>query len=299
MADTVAQTIESCLRQNNTNFEIIAVNDGSTDYTLRILQDYAKKHECIKVINQPNKGVSAARNTGLHKAIGKYVLFLDGDDILLDNNLIYSVLQQDNNPDLIVFAWQREMAETRIRQYNSTYTTNTENYLAGKIYIHIGSIIINRLFIYAHDISFNESTYYSEDREFIVKCLLYAQEIKRLEILSVLYRYRPSSAMNEETYTHKTNTALEASERTYMLCLSEGINPILSLIWFKISIILCYRQYIRSHCKDDTLFKKLDNYSKYLKMYTPLSMNKYAIIAFFMSLLFRWKKGFILFWQVV
>ena len=74
--------IESALNQTLDNIEIIAVNDGSTDNSLKILNEYENIYENFKVINQVNMGVGSARNTGLKKAIGKYIYFLDSDDYI-------------------------------------------------------------------------------------------------------------------------------------------------------------------------------------------------------------------------
>lgn len=75
------------LQDNNIAIEIIAVNDGSTDNSLAILQNYAQKKENIKIVDQENKGLSAARNIGLLHSSGNWVVFVDADDILLPHSL--------------------------------------------------------------------------------------------------------------------------------------------------------------------------------------------------------------------
>lgn len=94
---TLPETLDCILGQSlHTGTEIVAVNDGSTDGTDKILTDYAAKYGCIKVINQENSGVSAARNRGLEAACGKYVIFLDGDDLLESGSLdvIYAGMEE-------------------------------------------------------------------------------------------------------------------------------------------------------------------------------------------------------------
>ncbi|MBR6327490.1 MAG: glycosyltransferase, partial [Alphaproteobacteria bacterium] len=80
--DYLPKCLDSLLLQTYDNFEIIAVNDGSTDHCLDILQKYAKRDQRIKIINQKNQGVSAARNAGLNAATGDYVSMPDPDDYL-------------------------------------------------------------------------------------------------------------------------------------------------------------------------------------------------------------------------
>lgn len=76
----IAEAIDSVLDQTFQDFEIICVNDGSTDSSLSILEEYARKDKRIKVITQDNKGVIVARNNAIKQANGKYVYPLDGDD---------------------------------------------------------------------------------------------------------------------------------------------------------------------------------------------------------------------------
>lgn len=98
----LSRCLDSILAQEG-NFEIIAVNDGSKDKSLQILQDYAKKHSNIRVIDQKNQGISAARNTGLNAAKNKYVTFVDNDDWLEPNafSLVTKKIRKDK-PDLLL-----------------------------------------------------------------------------------------------------------------------------------------------------------------------------------------------------
>ena len=77
--------LESCVNQTLYDVEFICVNDGSTDGSLAILNDYAKKDQRIIVVDKPNGGVSSARNKGLELACGRWIMFLDPDDYLAKN----------------------------------------------------------------------------------------------------------------------------------------------------------------------------------------------------------------------
>ncbi|QKE74982.1 glycosyltransferase [Arthrobacter citreus] len=104
----VEKYLEDCLisllNQSYQDFEIIAINDGSTDDSLSVLSEYKNKFKHFKVITQVNKGLSEARNTGLKHVKGKYLYFLDSDDYLLSNTFENLVkLAEENNLDLVKF----------------------------------------------------------------------------------------------------------------------------------------------------------------------------------------------------
>lgn len=98
----LGQCLDSVINQTYKNLDIVCVNDGSTDNSLKILEKYAKKDSRIKVISQKNAGLNGARNTGLKNASGAYITFLDSDD-WLDTDWIekaYNVAIA-NNADMV------------------------------------------------------------------------------------------------------------------------------------------------------------------------------------------------------
>ena len=76
----LAETLDSVLAQTYSHFEVMIVNDGSTDRTLEIAQEYAAKDDRIRVISQANQGVSLTRNNGIRETTGELIAFLDSDD---------------------------------------------------------------------------------------------------------------------------------------------------------------------------------------------------------------------------
>lgn len=96
------QCLDSILIDNQFEGEIVCVNDGSTDSSLSICNSYAEKYATIKIISQLNGGLSKARNEGVKKASGEYVMFIDSDDYLLPN-VINGLLQDIKllSPDVI------------------------------------------------------------------------------------------------------------------------------------------------------------------------------------------------------
>lgn len=102
----IAQSIESVLRQDFSDFELIIVDDGSRDSTLAICQTYTDPR--IRCVQQVNQGSSAARNHGLRLARGRYIAFLDADDVYCDGFLSNCVRVLDTSPtvDVVCAGWQ-------------------------------------------------------------------------------------------------------------------------------------------------------------------------------------------------
>ncbi|MDR2570122.1 MAG: glycosyltransferase [Oscillospiraceae bacterium] len=96
--------LDSIIRQTLREIEIICVNDGSTDSSLTILEDYKALDERVQVITQENKGLSGARNTGIDRVKGKYIYFIDSDDMLKTDALIelYTFAERENT-DVLFF----------------------------------------------------------------------------------------------------------------------------------------------------------------------------------------------------
>ena len=100
----LVRCLDSLLAQSCDLYEIICIDDGSTDGSLKILQKYAAKHKNIRLITQSNSGVSSARNAGIEAAKGKYVMFVDSDDFVEPDMIetLYTYMQ-NNMPDWLLF----------------------------------------------------------------------------------------------------------------------------------------------------------------------------------------------------
>lgn len=112
--------LNSLLAQTFSDFELICVNDGSTDSSAQILADFAAKDKRIKIINQENKGLSAARNTGFAHAQADWIYFIDSDDAAHPQLLeIAYAAAQKYQADMVCFGYQRHNGETpEIQHYH-------------------------------------------------------------------------------------------------------------------------------------------------------------------------------------
>jgi len=97
---TLARCLDSCLQQTFRDFEVICVNDASTDGTVGLLEQYAQKDARIKIITQERAGEAVARNRALDQAVGRYITFLDSDDYFHPQALeaLYNVAEKTQAP---------------------------------------------------------------------------------------------------------------------------------------------------------------------------------------------------------
>lgn len=154
----IDQCINSLLDQNisKEDYEIIIINDGSTDNSYKTAKKYSEENISIQLFSQKNQGVSIARNNGLKYAKGKYIYFVDADDYIIPNTLSQLIkLSNDSNLDILEF--QMKMTKSRnLESFNKeSFSLNNFKILSGKEYVS------NRYF---HD----SNCVYFYNREFIL-----------------------------------------------------------------------------------------------------------------------------------
>lgn len=191
--------IESVLSQTISNFELILVNDGSTDSSLEICLEYEKKDKRIKVINKLNGGVSSARNFGISESRGSFICFIDSDDFLEDDFL--ESFKHSDGIDLFSQGCTSEYMDQP-----STCTTHTIEKTCNKAeaiteLINTGLIMTPWAKLYSasiiktYNLRFNEKHSYAEDRLFNVDYLRYCTTFQ----ISKAHKYH---------YTHDNPIAL-------------------------------------------------------------------------------------------
>lgn len=127
----IKECLDSVVLQNKIPFEVICIDDGSTDNSLEVIKSYQKNHDCISIISKPNEGLSVARNTGLMYAHGIYVQFLDSDDMLETGALdrLYQV-SKELDLDVLFFnaktIYDNESLRNSFPQYNTYYVTKAD-----------------------------------------------------------------------------------------------------------------------------------------------------------------------------
>lgn len=205
--------IQSVLRQTYTNWELILIDDGSTDKSGRIAEEYGFADERITVFHQKNLGVSLARNQGIDEATGNYVVFLDADDELIEDCLAKTVnIAEETNADVVAgrSCENQELFQDRIIW---TGAEALENSLKDHSFTYSACAkLIRREFIgktrFTPDIRINEDSYF-------VFQLLCKQNVFVLTN-DVIYFYRANSESSSRTaFSEKYFDILKVSDLKY------------------------------------------------------------------------------------
>lgn len=222
----LAKCMDAILAQTYKNIEIIAVDDGSKDGSLGILQEYEKKDSRVKAIHQENGGLAAARNTGLEHANGKYVCFLDSDDYIEEDYLeqLYQCLTQ-NDADVAVCGYYKELPNGRTEDMLLGIEGIVERDEAiANMYMHnsFGAYSWNKLFkmsiVKEYNIRYDLELRMTQD---LYWSTLYMKQIKKAAYVNkplYHYIYNEDSAVHKIKKTGKFNkkflTSIKAHEKT-------------------------------------------------------------------------------------
>lgn len=197
----IENCLDSLLDQEIFNYEIILINDGSTDRTGKICDDYADKFDAITVIHKENSGLQYARNLGLDKARGEYILFVDSDDSI--NKVLHEIKETADtvNCDVICLDGRRivDGEETERLTHNVDYhkVYNSRDYLLDVLKdrpmrLEVPLYCYKRDFLNKHHLRFTTGIYHG-DNEFTPKMLMAAESIYSSGILFYNYYKREGS----------------------------------------------------------------------------------------------------------
>lgn len=188
----IGRCIESILRQSFTNFEVLIIDDGSTDKTRYICEKYTKDNRVIYYY-KPNGGVSSARNYGLAKSEGEWVTFIDGDDYVESD--YFSTLLTFTNADLIVSGVKYSNKEGKFLPSCDKIISISEEDKCFfdkelcKIYFRTPwAKLFKRDIILKYKIFFNTSLHIGEDCEFVFRYLGYINNIKLISYCGYCYK---------------------------------------------------------------------------------------------------------------
>ncbi len=199
---TLHRCLDSLLSQTESDWEAICINNGSTDVSLSILNEYAAKDKRFKIINQENQGPGVARNCGMEAAQGKYLAFLDADDWLaLDMISKTTQLAKTTDADLVSFnAYVAQDGQLSRKLYYSslkevgTWRDIKEN--LSDVSFHSWHMLYKASWIKQHDIRFSY-VFVCEDVRFVLDAVLSAKKIAFLDDALYYYRQTKGSTTNK------------------------------------------------------------------------------------------------------
>ena len=223
---TICRCLDSLLEQGHESYEIIVINDGSTDSTKEKIEKY-RRHNNVTIIEQNNSGVSSARNTALKHATGDWICFIDSDDYIKKDTLnsIGRIIDK-YNPDCIftrLITRGKSLPEIEDLVYkddlsrviDSLIFREKDNNHPLRLFNNrgIGGKFIKRSIITENNISFNSSVKKFEDGLFNLHCLL-GSKVVVCANCSFYYYF-------EDNPTSRTNTILENEDKNNEVVLSE------------------------------------------------------------------------------
>lgn len=199
------ECLESLVNQSLKNIEIIIVNDGSTDKSSLIINEYSKKYKNIIVINTNNVGVGAARNLGIKKASGEYIAFVDSDDFI--EKEMYEVLYKiANNTDSDIVISGINFYYENLEEFNDNKFENEikyyyrkdilQNFFMGNVSTYSWNKMYKRDIFCMNNLNYSEDTSTGEDIIVAIKAINLCTKVARIN--NKLYNYR----QREGSITH-------------------------------------------------------------------------------------------------
>ena len=271
------------------DLEIIFVNDGSSDGSADIIQSYIEKYSNMRLINQENRGVSAARNRGIDDANGEYIAFFDADD-MADATLyekLFSVMH-NTGADLSCVNYTKRFPDGVMKvQKDKVCKTFCDEEIFKSFFL--SNVLCNNTFDKLFNLSiigeirFPESYAIGEDMYFVFMYLLQAKRIA-VDTIECLYQYyiRDNSAMKSkfsEKYFDSVNLAKEMMSYVpnnsygYLLTEANWIHEICK------TLALYYQN------KNEQQYQQIDEYKKCIKKYSLIKAYKYLSSKHFLALL--------------
>ena len=258
--------LESVLIQADNNIEVIAINDGSIDKSPEILDQYATQYPSLKIINQPNQGVSAARQKGITVAHGNYILFLDADDFLEASslNILYKkAIEAD--ADMVLMDYytynpddqkKTYIQQTSIHQYSQASLLK-QMFCAERawaVWSYIAKKELHETIKYnlVSDLSIGEDAVYT------TQIVLAAHKITSINKPLINYVSRPDSVTQQKNISDRQfSSYLKFPQRIYDLLYPSYLYPELKESIAYVFLRACYETFYFHHFKNAATIARL------------------------------------------
>ncbi|MCB8593367.1 glycosyltransferase [Faecalibacillus intestinalis] len=250
--------LDSIVNQNYLNYEVLLIDDGSTDKSGEICDDYVSRFKKFKVIHKENKGVSNARNKGIELSQGEYLLFVDSDDFLSETYLssIYSVIEKSNpsvvvNSSYYIYSQNSYFCETyAISNISEITSENITDLLLERVYPSaLWMSVYKRSLLDNHRL--DETIHFYEDLDFQLSLV---DSLKCISINKIPgYFYRDGSETHS-TFSEKTISCYKLIDKLYKKNISISKINILESE-FVISNAIIAAKDIKNHKSLDKILK--------------------------------------------
>lgn len=223
----LGQCLESLQAQDYTDFEVICVNDGSTDSSREILTAWETRMPQIMVIDRENGGLSAARNTGLAVADGDYVVFVDSDD-LVEPTMLSRLAEEAHSEDMVCFACRKSdsgATDKLVSEQGDGWSYYNRHALEHREvpFVCVWQRCYRREFLEENYLRFREGILH-EDNEFTPRACFKAKSIKTIPDVLYNYRMRPGSIMATRGMKSKESLITIGNELSALFNKEKGID---------------------------------------------------------------------------
>ena len=212
----IAQNIQSLINIKSINIEMLYVDDGSTDKSYELLSKYLGDHR-IKVFKKQNGGIAQARNYGLERALGKFVIFLDGDDYI-ETKVFEKLYHEHIRVDLDILIWGYEAVNSRgetIYQNKNRYEIEVSNSISGTDFLAeyecpetVWMQMYRSDYLNKHCLKFVDELRHEEDTNFIPRALYFAEMICISSEKPIKYLIRENSTSRTKSLERCYNSLL-------------------------------------------------------------------------------------------
>lgn len=289
----IEECIQSILSQTYENFELLLIDDGSTDQSLKICNKFKRIDKRVKVFQKPNGGVSSARNLGLEKSKGDLISFCDADDII--DRKAYEILLDNfkkNNVDRIVGGYKYLYPDghclcCKERLDDGIYFKDNllpkmidDGTLSGFLFSGVNNSIFKKNIISNNKIKFNENIKYNEDSLFSFEYLLNSNSIYSLQSVPLYFYRQHDLSATKKSYVKdkyvnlhielerlcKNKTEINYEEQIKRRMVTESFWEILDI---------CKELNGKKAIKEIKKIMKKNNTYENIKLLYPKKMNKY------------------------
>jgi len=288
--DTILRAIESVLNQTYKNWELIIVDDGSTDNTKEVLEPYLKNKK-ISYFKTKNKGVCHARNFGIKKSKGEYIAFLDSDDEFLKDKIKKNVREINlKKVDFVLNNFYEFREGNKIRErfnYEKSFKINSSKVVRYQVPISTSYLFIKRTI--AVKVLFDESLPSSNDLDFILRCLRFGNSFFLKERLNKTHKLSKSNRISTDPFKkiEGYKIILEKTKKNLYGLTKEDRDFLIKKTYFNLILFYCLSNKFKEGKKSFEVF--LDNF--------PLEKKSLKVKILFYCLKFP-RYGKIIFWTI-